>query len=113
MKKLMFLIFLLTVNFVFCQSLYRPCTSGAKNLSTEKGRFRVEIRKSLYGLEFEKNNPCLTDVLKRKIEKLAKQPFFNVISWDKKHTAKLEIIWKTNGKYYLYLPDQKPNQIEL
>ena len=113
MKKIILLIFLLTFRFAFSQSLYRPCTSGAKNLSTEKGRFSVEIRKSLYGLVFEKNNPCLTDVLKRKIEQLAKQPYFNVISWDKNHTAKLEIIWKTNGKYYLYLPDHKPNQIEL
>lgn len=111
--KIIGLLFLVYTSWGFAQSLYNPCTTGAINLQTEKGRFKVKIKKSNYGISFERNNPCLTKALKDKITKLALQPFNNQLNWNQNNEAEIEIIWKTNEKYYLFLPNKTPSQKEL
>ncbi|NLN34304.1 MAG: hypothetical protein GX159_12025 [Flavobacteriaceae bacterium] len=81
---------------VFGQSLYQPCKKSADTYYEEN--FVVKLKKSSYGLQFDSFDRCLTDALKKGIERFMKETHRRDFRRNGEHS--LQIV-KDRGKYYV------------
>lgn len=92
----------------FGQSLYQPCKKSGDNYYEEN--FIVKVNQTSYGPYFDSFDRCLTDDLKKGIERFIKETQFKEYRKNGEHS--IHII-KDRGKYYVIEKESPKSLFEL